>query len=176
MKALTTLIIIIGMSIGICSAQTSLLTSVNLMSLEGKAISGSDLLDSDSPAIIVFWSPSEQRSIEQLVDIYDKWMEEMKGSGIRLIAISVDCSSTFVCMNALRNGNDLTELEAYVDRKNELKTKLGIVYLPYTYLVNNDQEFVATYTGFMPGIENIIWDRIELAHLDRNTGHSTQVF
>lgn len=138
---------------------TSGIPSVNVKTLEGKTVNIQDYVGDGQITVISFWatwcSPCK-RELDAIAEIYEDWQEEY---GMKLLAVTIDDARSMAKVPALveTKGWDYTIL---ADSKRELQKALNFQTVPQTFLVDGEGNIVYTHTGYNPGDEIELEDKI----------------
>lgn len=138
---------------------TSGIPSVNVKTLEGKTVNIQDYVGDGQITVISFWatwcSPCK-RELDAIAEIYEDWQEEY---GMKLLAVTIDDARSMAKVPALveTKGWDYTILS---DSKRELQKALNFQTVPQTFLVDGEGNIVYTHTGYNPGDEIELEDKI----------------
>ena len=138
----------------------SSIPSVNVRTLGGKTVNIQDYVGKDKPTVISFWatwcSPCK-RELDAIADIYPDWQDEYD---VEFLAITIDDARTLAKVPALieTKGWDYTFL---ADVKRELQKALNFQTIPQTFLVNGSGEIVYSHSGYNPGDEYELEDKIK---------------
>lgn len=133
--------------------------SVNVKTLEGKTVNIQDYVGDGQITVISFWatwcSPCK-RELDAISEIYEDWQEEY---GMKLLAVTIDDARSMAKVPALveTKGWEFTVL---ADSKRELQKALNFQTVPQTFLVDGDGNIVYTHTGYNPGDEIELEDKI----------------
>jgi thiol-disulfide isomerase/thioredoxin len=143
------------------SAQTpNTLPNVVVTSLEGEQIDVASFSNSGRPMVISLWAtwcaPCKQEFVA-IAEVYDMWQAR---TGVKLIAISVDDVRTSARVAPYMNSQGW-EFEVYLDPAGELMRSLHVSSIPYTILLNGKGEVVWQHSGYFPGDENDLFQRIK---------------
>lgn len=133
--------------------------SIDLKTLDGKTLNIQAVTDKDNVVIISLWATWCVPCIKELdaiSDVYDEWQEE---TGVELIAISVDDSRTVNRVKALINGKGW-DYQILLDTNNDLKRDLGASTVPLTIVIK-DNKIVSRHSGYSPGSEDELYEKIK---------------
>lgn len=140
-----------------------MLPDTEVQTLEGERIKISDHGKNGKITVISFWatwcSPCK-KELDALMDNYDSWEEEFNAE---LVAISVDNARSMAKVGPLvaQKGWDYT---VYLDPNEDLKKALNFGAVPQTYIVDKNGIIVYEHTGYVPGDEYELEDKLaELA-------------
>lgn len=147
----------------ICVIQWSInaqdIPNITLETLDGHAISTTDVLKSDTIQILSFWATWCVPCINELdaiSDVYSDWQDE---TNVELFAISTDDSRTQKRVKPLVNGKGW-EYKILLDENQELKRALNIATLPHVIVVKNGK-IIYRHSGYTPGAEDELFEIIQ---------------
>lgn len=113
----------------------------------------------DKIYVFSFWATWCGPCIEELNaldEVYDDWKNDLN---FEIIAISTDDSRTQKRVKPLLNGKGWS-FEVLLDTNQDLKRALGIINIPYTIVVKNE-EIVHIQNGFTPGSEDELFIKLQ---------------
>ncbi|MEE4258241.1 MAG: redoxin domain-containing protein [Bacteroidales bacterium] len=138
-----------------------------LKTLDGSLIEMNDVLTSKQGTILIFWETNSHQCCNNLENLQDSWVEELKKLGIELIAICVNCPGNWAKVKPLVAGKGW-DFDVYIDINGQLKRTLGITTTPYTVLLDGDKNIRCRYPGYCSGDEVQICEKIK--HCLENDG------
>lgn len=140
--------------------QQDSLPHVLLKRINGTKIYASQLSDTSHFTVISFWATWCKFCVAELTAISKNYRHWKDSSGISFLAISVD--------------EGITEdyIKSYIERrkwpfpilwdyKQSLKKSLAVQEIPYLIVINNNGKIVWKKTGFNPGDELLIYQKIQ---------------
>lgn len=133
--------------------------SVVVKTLGGQAVNIQDYVGKGKIVVMSFWatwcSPCK-RELDAISDIYEDWQEEYD---VELLAITIDDARSMAKVPSLveTKGWEFTVL---ADSKRELQKALNFQSVPQTFLLDKDGNIVYTHTGYNPGDEMELEDKI----------------
>ncbi len=136
-----------------------LLPNVTVRNLSGKNVMASTFNNDGKPIVISFWATWCKPCLSELSafnDEYEDWFEE---TGLKIIAISIDDSRSSSRVKSLVSGNDWP-FEVYLDSNQDLKRALNIINVPYTIILNGKGEIIWEHTGYNPGSEDEVIEKV----------------
>lgn len=141
-------------------AQTKSLPSANVKTLEGQSINVQELGKSGKITVISFWatwcSPCK-KELDAIKDYYDEWKEKY---GVELIAVSVDDARTAAKIPAMVKEKGW-EYRILLDSNKEFQQTANVASVPYTILLNASGQIVFEHTGYTPGDELELEEKIK---------------
>ena len=161
MKGFKTLLIlaVVIVTSAFAPESSSPLPDVNVKTLEGKSVNIRDMVGNDKITVISFWatwcSPCK-RELDAIGEIYEDWQDEYN---VELLAITIDDARSLAKVPALveSKGWEYTVLS---DVKQDLKRALNFQTVPQTFLVDQSGQIVYTHSGYNPGDEYELEDKI----------------
>ena len=156
----TTLIFIIFSVISFNAISQSVYSSgKNLKTLDGSSISFDEIFNNSDGTILVFWEMNNTRCSQNLENLSQAWMEEVKGLNVDLIAICIDRQGNWSAVKPFVSGQGW-EFETYIDANSELIRSLGISNMPQTVLLDRERNVRCSYAGYCTGDEFQICEKI----------------
>lgn len=153
---LTTLTLLIFLSQTF--AQNFYASSEHLKTLDGNTVQMDEILSSTG-TILIFWELNSTQCCSNLDNLQESWVENIKAYGVNLVAICVDSPGMWVRVKPYVSGKDW-EFDTYVDTNGNLKRALGITTIPYTILLDGEQNIKCRYPGYCSGDESQICNKI----------------
>ena len=138
------------------------LPSIDVKTLEGKTVNIQDYVGKGKVTVISFWatwcSPCK-RELDAIADIYPDWQDDYD---VELIAVTIDDARGVAKVPAMvtSKGWDYTVLS---DSKQELQRALNFQTVPQTFLLNAEGEIIYSHSGYSPGDEFELEDKIKKA-------------
>ncbi|HMX39305.1 MAG TPA: TlpA disulfide reductase family protein [Saprospiraceae bacterium] len=141
-------------------AQTKSLPSANVKTLEGQSLNVQELGKSGKITVISFWatwcSPCK-KELDAIKDYYDEWKEKY---GVELVAVSVDDARTAAKIPAMVKEKGW-EYRILLDSNKEFQQTANVASVPYTILLNASGNIVFEHTGYTPGDELELEEKIK---------------
>lgn len=136
---------------------------INIKTLDGKTINTQDLLKDGKITVVSFWatwcSPCK-RELDLINEVYADWVEQYD---MQLLAITIDDARGLTKVPSMVNSKGW-EFTVLADSKQELQQALSFQTVPQTYLLNQKGEIVYAHSGYNPGDEVELEEKIaELA-------------
>jgi len=145
-------------------AQNKSLPSATVKTLEGQTLNVQELGKTGKITVISFWatwcSPCK-KELDAIKDYYEEWKTTYN---MELVAVSVDDPRTAAKIPAMvaQKGWDYRVL---VDYNKEFQQAANVASVPYTLLLDAAGNIVFEHTGYAPGDELELEERIkELKH------------
>ncbi|MBQ3043180.1 MAG: TlpA family protein disulfide reductase [Alistipes sp.] len=152
------LFLMLAMFVGFnASAQT--MPDVKLENQEGKTISTLDVVDG-TPMIISFWSTTCKPCIMELNAINDSLYEWLDVANFKVVAVSVDDSRTISRARAMTQGQGWDDFECLYDKNQDFKRAMNVSLTPHTFIVDGEGNIVYSHSGYTPGSEQELFDKI----------------
>jgi peroxiredoxin len=133
--------------------------NVDVKTIDGTTVNIQDVTNQDHIIIVSLWATWCVPCIKELdaiSDVYEDWQDE---TGVELIAVSVDDSRTVKRVKTLVNGKGW-DYRVLLDTNNDLKRALGASTVPLT-LVIKDNKIVLRHSGYAPGSEDELYEKIK---------------
>lgn len=140
------------------NAQNLYVSDEQLKTLDGNLVSVENIL-SQTGTILVFWETNSAACSNSIENLHEKWLEEIAAFDVKLIVVCVSYPGSWPLVRSVFTGKGW-ECEAYVDTNGNLKRALGVTTLPYTILLDGDQNIRCRYPGYCNGDENRICEKI----------------
>jgi len=141
------------------SAQSAI-PSVEVKTLSGEKVNIQDFANNGKITVLSFWatwcSPCK-RELDAIADVYEEWQEEYNAE---LVAITIDDARALPKVKPMVESKrwDYTILS---DVKQDLMRGLNFQNVPMTFLINQAGEVVYTHSGYAPGDEYELEDKIK---------------
>ena len=148
------LALFIGVS---ASAQT--LPDVKVENQEGKTISIREVVDG-TPMIISFWSTTCKPCIMELNAINESLYEWLDVVDMKVVAVSVDDARTLSRARAMTQGQGWDDFVCLYDKNQDLKRAMNVSLTPHTFIVDGKGNIVYSHSGYTPGSEQELFDKI----------------
>ena len=135
--------------------------SVKVENGKGEAVNTALLVDGKTPMIISFWAVTCKPCIRELDEINDQlpdWLEEAK---FRVVAISTDDSRFSAQARALVEGHGWSDFTVLYDKNQEFMRAMNVSFTPQVFVVDKSGKIVYSHTGYTPGSEQELIDKIK---------------
>ena len=134
------------------------LPNVQIKTLEGQAVNIQDYVGKGKPVVLSFWATwcaPCKKELDIISDMYPDWQEE----GVELLAITIDDARQLAKVPGMvaSKGWEYTVLS---DSKQELQRALNFQTVPQTFLVDGEGNIVYAHSGYQPGDEIELEDKI----------------
>ena len=138
------------------------MTNVKVQNLSGKVIESSDWVDGETPFILSFWSTTCKPCIQELDVIAENYIDWNDDTPFRVVAVSIDDSRSVARARALARGRGWSDvLTLAFDTNSDLKRAFNVVSVPQVFIFDKDGKMVYSHTGYTPGNENELFERIQ---------------
>lgn len=140
------------------SAQKTL-PSVEVKTLDGKSVNIQDYTKEGKITVISFWAtwckPCQQE-LDNISELYPEWKEKYD---VQFLAITIDTQRALAKVGPLveSKGWEYTILS---DANQQLKNALNFQAIPQTFLANQNGEIVFEHSGYVPGNEFELEEKI----------------
>ena len=141
-------------------ASAQALPDVKIENQEGKVISTKSLADG-TPMIISFWSTTCKPCIMELNAINDNlydWLEEVD---MKVVAISGDDARTVSRARAMTKGQGWDDYVWLYDKNQDFKRAMNVSLTPHTFIVDGKGNIVYSHSGYTPGSEQELFEKIK---------------
>ena len=153
---LSAFVLLLGLSLQAQSA----LPSVNVKTLEGETINIQDFANNGKITVLSFWatwcSPCK-RELDAIAEVYEEWQADYNAE---LVAITIDDARALPKVKPMVESKRW-DYEVLSDSKQDLMRGLNFQNVPMTFLLNQDGEIVYTHSGYAPGDEYELEDKIK---------------
>lgn len=136
-----------------CAAGETLKTS------EGSMISVAEIFSGNTGTILVFWELNDPKSDDDLENLNETWIENLKSYGVNLVSVCIDKSGNWLAVKPYVSGKGW-EFDSYIDVNARFRRVMGITETPYTILLDGDGNLKCRYPGYCSGDETRICDKI----------------
>ena len=133
--------------------------NANIKSLEGQTISFKEAVSADGLTIVSFWATwcaPCKKELDAIAEIYDQWVEDYH---VKLVAISVDDARAAAKVKPMV-AEKAWPYEVFIDSNQELMRALQFQTVPYTLIINGEGEIVYNHSGYLPGDEIELEEKI----------------
>lgn len=156
-----TLLVFAGCLLALASfAQQKTLPSATVKTLEGQSLNVQELGKSGKITIISFWatwcSPCK-KELDAIADYYEEWQKKY---GVELVAVSVDDARTAAKIPAMVEEKGWL-YRILVDTNREFQQAANVASVPYTILLDQSGNVVFEHTGYAPGDELELEEKIK---------------
>lgn len=140
-------------------SQTLYVSDLKVKDFNGSLVTLNDILTSETGTILVFWETNNPKCNSNLENLQESWTDELKDSGVKLIAICENVQGDWLKIKPYVYGKDW-DFEVYIDENRTLERSLEINSRPYTVLLDENNNIKCRYPGYCSGDETIICDKI----------------
>jgi cytochrome c biogenesis protein CcmG/thiol:disulfide interchange protein DsbE len=143
-------------------AKQKTLPSVEVKTLNGKTINIQEFANNEKITVLSFWatwcSPCK-KELDAIADIYPDWQEEYDAE---LVAITIDTQRALAKVKPMveSKGWEYTILS---DANQKLQQALNFQTIPQTFLLDKDGNIIYSHSGYVPGDEYELEDKIKAA-------------
>lgn len=134
--------------------------SIELKTLSGESVNIRDYVNNGKITVLSFWAtwcgPCKQE-LNNIADIYEYWQEDYD---MELIAISIDDSRNAGKVKTMVNGSAWDYI-VLLDQNRDLQRALNFQMPPYTILLDQEGKIVSAHSGYKPGDEYILEDKLK---------------
>ncbi|MCH2081269.1 MAG: TlpA family protein disulfide reductase [Saprospiraceae bacterium] len=133
---------------------------VEVKTLEGATVNLKDYAKNGKITVISLWatwcSPCK-KELDAIAEIYPDWVEEYD---MELVAITIDTRRALAKVKPMVQTKGW-EYIVLSDANNQLRNALNFQTIPQTYLIDQNGEIVYTHSGYVPGDEYELEDKIK---------------
>jgi len=132
---------------------------VEVKTLDGKAVNIQDYTKEGKITVVSFWatwcSPCK-KELNAIADVYEEWQDEYD---MQLIAVTTDNSRSLRKVKPMVDGFSWDYI-ILSDVNQDLQKALNFQTVPYTMLIDAEGNVVYTHSGYSPGDENELEEKI----------------
>lgn len=128
------------------------LPSVQLKTIDGKAIDTAKLSNNGKPFAICFfatWCKPCNRELKAISEVYPDWQEE---TGMKIYAISIDQGQNIQKVKPMVDAEGW-EYDVLLDANSDFLKALGIQMIPHTLIIDGSGKIAAQHSGYQEGSE-----------------------
>lgn len=128
------------------------LPSVQLKTIDGKAIDTAKLSNEGKPFAICFfatWCKPCNRELKAIHEVYEDWQEE---TGMKIYAISIDQGQNIQKVKPMVDAEGW-EYDVLLDPNSDFLKALGIQMIPHTIIVDGAGKIAHQHSGYQEGSE-----------------------
>lgn len=128
------------------------LPSIEVKTMEGKALNTGDISNEGKPIIITFWATWCKPCIKEhdaINEVYEDWVDE---TGVKMYAISIDNARSSKRVLPTVNGK-AWEFEVLLDENGDFKRAMSVNVPPHTFILDADKNIVWQHVGYLDGDE-----------------------
>ena len=140
-------------------AQDKSLPSVNVKTLEGQTVDMQDFAKNGKITVISFWATwcaPCKKELDAIADVYVDWQDDYD---MELVAVSIDTRRAAATIPALVATKGW-EYEVLIGKQTELMNAFNFQTIPQTVLVDQAGNIVYRHSGYVPGDEFELEDKI----------------
>lgn len=137
------------------------LPAVKLENRKGETVVTSSLVDGKTPMIISFWAVTCKPCIRELDAINDAMPDWLDEASFRVVAISTDDSRFSAQARAWVEGHGWNDFTVLFDKNQEFMRAMNVSYTPQIFVVDKNGKIVYSHTGYTPGSEQELIDKIK---------------
>ncbi len=141
------------------NSQSFYASNEHLKTLDGSTVHVNEIFTSLKGTILIFWETNNPSCCNNLDNLQDAWVKDVKALGVNLVTICVNCSGMPTKVKPYVSGKGW-DFETYIDTNGDLKRALGITTTPYTILLDGNQNIKCRYPGYCSGDETQICNKI----------------
>ena len=158
MKKISFLLVILLLIANYSFAQ-SVWPNVKVEKINGDVVNTKDVLEG-KPAIVSFWGDTCKpcmTELNALNEVMEEWQEEID---FNIIAVSIDDSRFTSRARSMAQGFQWGFICLF-DKNQDLKRAMNVSLTPQTCIVNAKGEIVYSHTGYTPGSEYELFEKLK---------------
>lgn len=160
MKLIKTFAIFLFVSaIAVSATAQKSVPAINVKTLEGKSINIQEYTNNGKITVLSFWatwcSPCK-KELNAISDVYEQWQEDYN---MQLVAVTIDDARALRKVKPMVDGFSWDYI-VLSDVNEELKKALNFQTVPQTFLVDQEGNIVYAHSGYSPGDENELEEKI----------------
>ena len=136
------------------------LPSVDVKTLDGQTVNIQEYAKNGKITVLSFWatwcSPCK-KELDAIADIYPDWQEEYD---MELVAVTIDTRRNLAKVSPMVETKGW-EYVVLSDVNQDLKNALNFQTVPQTYLLDQKGNIIYTHSGYVPGDEYELEDKIK---------------
>lgn len=128
------------------------LPQATIKSIDGKNIEFKDIMQLEKITIVSFWATwcaPCKKELDAIADLYEDWTSQYD---VELVAISVDDARAAAKVKPMVAEKGWP-FRVFVDSNQSLMRSLHFQTVPYTVVIDKDQKIVYNHSGYLPGDE-----------------------
>jgi hypothetical protein len=161
------LILALSLPLSWIGAQTYNIPDVKLRDMNGFPVSSSQVVQSETATVLIFWRSSSGKCCENLEQMNDAWTEELKQYGVKMVSVCVDCNGSWTQVKPLVDGNGW-DFDTYIDVNGDFMRSMCVGDVPCAMLFDKDQNLLCRYNSGCTGGQEFICRNI-LEHIGQQT-------
>ncbi|MFL3050189.1 MAG: TlpA family protein disulfide reductase [Candidatus Neomarinimicrobiota bacterium] len=154
--------------ISILSAQFGALPPIKFDLTNGERIKFEDLANG-GVVLIDYWALWCAPCLNKMSHL-DSFQKEFSSKGLKIVAVNIDSERSISKVKSYIRSKGYSMLIAFDSSKENFRLVNGIS-IPYTILVNTDGKILYRHSGYVPGDETILREKIQMA-LKLSSGNS----
>lgn len=147
--------------------------SIDVKTLEGKSVNIQDYTNTGKITVLSFWatwcSPCK-KELNAISDVYEQWQEDYD---MQLVAVTIDNSRAVRKVKPMVDGFSW-EYVILSDQNEDLKKAMNFQTVPQTFLLDQEGNIVYSHSGYSPGDENELEDKIAALAAANNDESTTE--
>lgn len=139
--------------------QSDNLPQVELKTLDGTRVMSSDILDSSTATVLLFWKSESLQCCDNLDNMQTAWINSLQDQGVKMVAVCTDFHGSWGDIKPIASGKNW-EFDIYIDPNGDLKHAMNIATLPSTMLYDKNNKLICSQAGFCGGNEETICEGV----------------
>jgi cytochrome c biogenesis protein CcmG, thiol:disulfide interchange protein DsbE len=169
MKNIAITLLMLGLSMYV-SAQTTVIPDVDMRDLDGNIVSSLQIAQPGTSTLVIFWKSTSGKCCDNLDLLQDAWDDTLGNTGMRMVAICIDCNGSWSHIKPIVNGNSW-DFDTFIDVNGDFKRAMAVSDVPCTMLFDEEQNLVCRYNSFCAGSQEMICKNI-FEHLNLSSASS----
>jgi cytochrome c biogenesis protein CcmG, thiol:disulfide interchange protein DsbE len=135
------------------------LPRVAVTDIDGRPMSIDSIVGNGKITVISFWATwcaPCKKELDAIADVYEDWIKDYN---VQLIAVSIDDARTSAKVKPMV-GEKRWEYIVVLDANKDLNNALNVPNVPYTMLIDQNGNIVWTHSGYVPGGEEELEEKI----------------
>lgn len=136
------------------------LPKAEVETLRGERVDIREVMNDSLPVVLTFWSTTCKpclQELDALSEVFEEWKKEID---FKVVAISTDDSRAASRAKALVAGRGWP-FTVLLDKNQNLKRALDVNSIPMLFIVNKDGEIIYSHTGYTPGSELNVYEKLK---------------
>ena len=146
--------------ISILSAQFGALPPIKFDLTNGERIKLEDLTN-ERVVLIDYWALWCAPCLNKMSHL-ERFQKEFSSKGLKVVAVNIDSERSISKVKSYIRSKGYSMLIAFDSSKENFRLVNG-VSIPYTILVNTDGKILYRHSGYVPGDEKILREKIQMA-------------
>ncbi len=161
MKILKTFVVFLFVAaMAVTASAQKTIPDIQVKTLDGASVSIQDYTNSGKITVLSFWatwcSPCK-KELNTIADVYPQWQEDYD---MQLVAVTIDNSRAVRKVKPMVDGFSWDYI-VLSDVNEDLKKALNFQTVPQTFLIDQNGQIVYSHSGYSPGDEYELEEKIK---------------